>query len=508
MANSSTNFIKINNEYVKFYATTNSSLPEILKNTGALIVVQQNKEDENGDYIRSLYLANNFIAEGHGFSSADVRDYYLSYAEKDSSGVRYLTRILENLKGGIDENATNMKKYVLSNGGDITNTRIFAYIPNNIAGYDLSTKYLTNLLKPAEYEPIHIYDVCSYIEYDYYDSYQENEFVQTHHVAYATNINELDFDDRFATRDIIYDVPRGAEIKSAYISLRTVNYSCDGFSATELSNNSHVIPHADNTVFMSYLDTSALTNRHTYDTTSSESFRNNVCFKAHSYGTSVFKKYPWMPDGIDFYSHENAIEEYTTVLGYIKCNICDVIRYGNIEPSSNISITDIYGKEHSSIIYDIDNKYSYSVMTDFNDNEYVALSIPEHYDIINVYQRRKYNTNRISYYEYNITGDVYELTYDPNVYSSYMSILSKTTNGTMFLNCKNYVLENKTLTDDAIIVTLLKRDNEQINNSCTFDDYNLNLYTANKTSYFIQNSEYNSNHWFSPNELQYIQNII
>ena len=77
MANSSSNFIKINNEYVKFYATTNSALPEILKNTGALIVVQDNsKTDENGSYIRSLWLANNFIAEGHGFSAAEMRDYY------------------------------------------------------------------------------------------------------------------------------------------------------------------------------------------------------------------------------------------------------------------------------------------------------------------------------------------------------------------------------------------------------------------------------------------------
>ena len=88
MANISTDFIKINNEYVKFYATTNSALPNILKNTGALIVVQDNDsafKDELGEPIRSLYIAKNFISEGHGFSAYTVRDYYDSYAKIDEN---------------------------------------------------------------------------------------------------------------------------------------------------------------------------------------------------------------------------------------------------------------------------------------------------------------------------------------------------------------------------------------------------------------------------------------
>ena len=36
--NLSDNLIRINGEYVKFYATTNSALPNIMRNTGAMII--------------------------------------------------------------------------------------------------------------------------------------------------------------------------------------------------------------------------------------------------------------------------------------------------------------------------------------------------------------------------------------------------------------------------------------------------------------------------------------
>ena len=169
MANISTDFIKINNEYVKFYATTNSALPNILKNTGALIVVQDNDsafKDELAEPIRSLYIAKNFIAEGHGFSAYTIRDYYDSYAKIDENGSRVLSNILDSLKTGIDTNSSTFTYYVKIDGGPISETYINTYV-YGAGSYTMETMYLTYLFKPAAYKRAFINTVESYTTYNY-----------------------------------------------------------------------------------------------------------------------------------------------------------------------------------------------------------------------------------------------------------------------------------------------------------------------------------------------------
>lgn len=65
------NLIKINNEYVKFYVTTNSQLPKLMKNSGSLVVLHK---DLGSDAINELWLGNELIASGYGFSSSKLRD--------------------------------------------------------------------------------------------------------------------------------------------------------------------------------------------------------------------------------------------------------------------------------------------------------------------------------------------------------------------------------------------------------------------------------------------------
>lgn len=65
------NLIKINNEYVKFYVTTNSQLPKLMKNSGSLVVLHK---DMGTDAINELWLGNEIIASGYGFSSSKLRD--------------------------------------------------------------------------------------------------------------------------------------------------------------------------------------------------------------------------------------------------------------------------------------------------------------------------------------------------------------------------------------------------------------------------------------------------
>lgn len=513
MANSSTNFIKINNEYVKFYATTNSALPEILRNTGALIVVQKDKLDETNDYLRSLYLAYNFIAEGHGFSSYTVRDYYDSYGSIESNGQRKLTNILNNLGQGIQYNSEQMNYYVLIHGGDISETQIGAYIEGSNDRTPITSKYLTNLLKPAEYDDIYIHDVTSYIEYKYYNQYENNKYVTISEIAYASNIDTIDFNDRTITRDIIYNIPRGAEIQYAYLSMNTENNSCASFNADQADNNSEIIPAEASSLFISYIDTSTHSNRYIYNKETSDNFRNYTYFTGHTFGTVNYKKYPNMPQEIDYISYENAIGEYTLNIGYIKCNIYDTIKYGIVSDDSTIKPSYIYGTSHNARIYDINNRYSYAIIKfdDIEDNSYITFAIPMNYDIVRGIQSRKYTSNnREANYEYNITGDIHELTYDMNQQSSYVSLISSNIDNTkQYQYVKNYVLTNNINSGDSLLLSLLNNgDNESFIIEESISNYDSNNDELTKTSYFVQNSEYNSTHWFAPSELSYIQNII
>ena len=42
----------INGEYIKFYATTNSNIPELLKDSGAMVWLQNELEEKNYLIIR------------------------------------------------------------------------------------------------------------------------------------------------------------------------------------------------------------------------------------------------------------------------------------------------------------------------------------------------------------------------------------------------------------------------------------------------------------------------
>ena len=303
MANISTDFIKINNEYVKFYATTNSALPNILKNTGALIVVQDNDsafKDELGEPIRSLYIAKNFIAEGHGFSAYTVRDYYDSYAKIDENGSRVLSNILDSLKTGIDTNSSTFTYYVKIDGGPISETYINTYV-YGAGSYTMETMYLTYLFKPAEYKRAFINTVESYITYNY--GHSNNDIYS----SYLTNGESLDYNNENLVRELQFDVPRGARICSTYLCGTSTNYDTRGFTSTIPENNSYEIPVADSSSFViGSIDINKDNTRPDGEITvminseCSDRFRNLEKFTAHNLGTTSeqIKKYPWLPSDI------------------------------------------------------------------------------------------------------------------------------------------------------------------------------------------------------------------
>ena len=518
MANISTDFIKINNEYVKFYATTNSALPNILKNTGALIVVQDNDsafKDELGEPIRSLYIAKNFIAEGHGFSAYTVRDYYDSYAKIDENGSRALSNILDSLKTGIDTNSSTFTYYVKIDGGPISETYINTYV-YGAGSYTMETMYLTYLFKPAEYKRAFINTVESYITYNY--GHSNNDIYS----SYLTNGESLDYNNENLVRELQFDVPRGARICSTYLYGTSTNYDTRGFTSTIPENNSDEIPVAYSSSFViGSIDINKDNTRPDGEITvminseCSDRFRNLEKFTAHNLGTTAeqIKKYPWLPSDIKHNSYENVIEPYSVNIGYVRCNIYDVIKYSSVSYDS-ITSSEVYETyiTNNSRIYDIDNdkNYAYALIdcSDFSttSDNYVVLAVPDNYEILHVDQMKKYNRNMVeSYYEYNVTGDTYELER-----SSSSSTVSLTTHymtiPNYYCKCRYYTIKNNVSTTDKIYIRLRKKFVENdivVNNPNSLSPLGMGV-----TSYFLQDSEYNSTHWMSPSELAYIQNII
>lgn len=522
MANISTDFIKINNEYVKFYATTNSALPNILKNTGALIVVQDNDsafKDELGEPIRSLYIAKNFIAEGHGFSAYTVRDYYDSYAKIDENGARVLSNILDSLKSGIDTNKSTFDYYVKIDGGPISQTYINAYVYGADPHYNMETMYLTYLFKPAEYNKAVINTVESYITYNY--GHSNNDIYS----SYLTNGKSLDYNNENLIRELEFDVPRGARICSTYLYGTSTNYDTRGFTSTISENNSLEIPAASSSSFV--IGSVSIDEDNTgsdgeitvmINNECSDRFRNLEKFTAHNLGTAneQIKKYPWLPSNIEHNSYENVIEPYTINIGYVRCNIYDVVKYcaKSSIPYNNDTGTEVYEQDiiNNSRIYNIDNdkNYAYALIdcSDFSttSDNYIVLAVPDNYEILHVYQMKKYNrNNEESYYEYNVTGDTYELQRSLN--SSTVSLTTHyMTIPNYYCKCRYYTIKNKVLTTDKIYIRLRKKFVENdivVNNASQLSSLGMGV-----TSYFLQDSEYNSTHWMSPSELAYIQNVI
>ena len=139
-------------------------------------------------------------------------------------------------------------------------------------------------------------------------------------------------------------------------------------------------------------------------------------------------------------------------------------------------------------------------------DNYIVLAVPDNYEILHVDQMKKYNRNMVeSYYEYNVTGDTYELER-----SSSANVVSLTTHymtiPNYYCKCRYYTIKNNVSTTDKIYIRLRKKFVENdivVNNPNSLSSPGMGV-----TSYFLQDSEYNSTHWMSPSELAYIQNII
>ena len=86
----------INGEYVKFYYTTNKVLPDLLKNTGAL-VVYNNIEDKTTYTQNHIYLGGDLISTGIGFHDEAIKNNLIHINEIWDSETSYFHNQIDKL---------------------------------------------------------------------------------------------------------------------------------------------------------------------------------------------------------------------------------------------------------------------------------------------------------------------------------------------------------------------------------------------------------------------------
>jgi len=160
--------LKLNNEYVKLYITTNKNLPELLKNSGSLIVYHDKTSDIIGT--NYLYLGNEVLASGWGFNTKQQKNKIINYLDELPTKITTIQEDLDNIKKGItsNENLYITKNSDLGNYKDLYISK--NYFPSNIINgnnndnNNIKIKDLPQLLNKATYKEEEITSVEYSIE--------------------------------------------------------------------------------------------------------------------------------------------------------------------------------------------------------------------------------------------------------------------------------------------------------------------------------------------------------
>jgi len=166
--------LNINGQYIKFFVTTNATLPTILKNSGAA-VVHHNKQTE----YNSIWIGGELIAGGWGFvkNTHDTLEQIAgsyektisSIIEKEKIDVKSLLDRYDQIIYGVDHDKWNLNNYLQKDGeyADASNTYIVTSL-KDFGGSDnikIKLSQIPLLLRKTEYEDIQFYDFVYHITF-------------------------------------------------------------------------------------------------------------------------------------------------------------------------------------------------------------------------------------------------------------------------------------------------------------------------------------------------------
>ena len=219
------NLLKIDNQYLKFVVTTNSSIPKILQNTGTVSIVHDNTDVVNRN---KLYIADEFIASGYGVGSAELATNNAYLAETYNDIVTYFTTAYAYALDYTTNVDNSIREAFVLNTGSVTSTYIV------LDGNELKLEDIRKILKPAQYDDLNIVTSYSYV------SYQTHKYVPTTDEFNTINIesnNNYISNTCYTLNDMKFNIPYGAHVTQfySYLYLKLNNHR--GINGIKYNNN-------------------------------------------------------------------------------------------------------------------------------------------------------------------------------------------------------------------------------------------------------------------------------
>lgn len=197
---------KFDGKYLKCVVSKYNSSIKYLANSGTLIILQPSNAI-NRNYI---YLGNEFLASGYGFSSEENQIKGESIVKEFDNIVKALQKAndkeTEDREKQYNEIIKTLRKYVLINGGHIENTVI------ELNGQKILTK-----------------DIILYGEEAQYKNLEVDNIIVT-----ITGNNDYQYKVNFKNNDIVVDFPIGTEITNIQIEIITKDNDSGGLEYLEV----------------------------------------------------------------------------------------------------------------------------------------------------------------------------------------------------------------------------------------------------------------------------------
>lgn len=425
--------LKLDGEKIKLYVTKSKTLPKLLKNSGSLIVLHD--DDDNTNY---EYLGNEMIAGGWGFNNEEQKKLAISYMGTIPTDVYNLQQDLENeITERKDQfevlNNVTLNNYVRKNtpidgNGSDQNNLYFSsssfdksfYVDNDLKENEnrFDVKNILSLLKPAEYKDIKVNNISQEIEVGFFEN---QEFKQYNDIVIKNNICYVPFESIMSkyTVSIDYDKNDSGGIKSLLVSryLSTNKLNNDIYGTTEhyiradedeLDNNEII---SKTNLILKWNNEYAESNDSYLLFDVENDYDEYKLFKKFSgiineTPVSKYKKFPLLED-FPMYSIENIIKEHELSIDYVEFKasylffynnpINDNVNNGVIPEKLQFNKSYKFTNKWDNNVLITDNKIDFEVNFELYNTHFLSFALPSEYYVKDIHLISNNNL-------YNITG--------------------------------------------------------------------------------------------------------
>lgn len=518
------NLLKINGEFVKFVVTADENVPNVLKNSGIITIVHdKNVTDDNVENKvnrNKIYIADEFVASGYGVRDEQAARKLQTISEIYDDAYSYLLCAYSYSTNYSTDLYNRILDHYVSNIGETSNTFIM------LDDCTVTLSDIRKLFVPAQYDDFKINDT-SYVQLTYNLNTFEitNNSVTTHNlICYSDKQHDLS--------DLSFNIPVGAHVNKviAYFDINTINHNgVNGISGnvhTTKSDEPRLIEMNECYTEMNETLPGIIRQRSVFNMNFSEN-HNNIThdyivthgdntpienFSVRDAGSHEIKYYPLLErDGKNIKSTENFIEPYNIDFGNIHVNGNHMIYYYQTATNNSTGLNKFVPNLYNGM-YNDDDTIRYSQIIDdetimyykaSSTDQTIVFGIPSCYDIEYVYY---YD----GYFKENCTGDIYAA-YTKNGSSNvdfYLTVNDNNANNSVTkikYNLYRFKFRTKAYKKELQIhVKLLKTKDEVVQNFEKLTISSDMSYTSKYKNDFIQNELYNTMHWFTPTDLNYL----